>query len=87
MIKEVRTVPEDKLDKDINPPRSITINVTTTIPGHQEFKLEPSDLGIDMGKGGRGKNNKRKTALINPQLKLSKRQSNWQEMNVSNVIL
>lgn len=73
--KEVKELSQEKtkLDKDINPPRSITINVTTTIPGHQEFKLEPSDLGIDMGKGGRGKNNKRKTALVNPQLKLSEK--------------
>ena len=52
-------------------PRSISVTVTTTIPGHQEFKLEPSIFGINMGRGGRGTN--RKTAMLNPQLKLSQK--------------
>ena len=62
---------ETKLGPDAPIPRSISITVTTTIPGHQEFKLEPHVFGINMGKGRRGTN--RKTAMLNPQLKLSQK--------------
>jgi len=70
--KEVKQLSNEKskLAADIAVPRSITVNVTTTIPGYQEFKLEPQDFGIDMGsdkKRGIG----RKTVLMNPQLKLT----------------
>jgi len=71
--EETKELSKEKteLGPDAPVPRSISITVTTTIPGHQEFKLEPSDFGIKMGKGGRGTN--RKTAMINPQLKLSQK--------------
>lgn len=83
--KEVKKLSEKKtnLDKDTSIPRSITINITTTIPGHQEFKLEPADLGIDTSKVkssfnrsssiNRNSSSHRKTALLNPQLKLSEK--------------
>lgn len=71
--EETKELSKEKTELGPNAPvpRSISITVTTTIPGHQEFRLEPSDFGINMGKGGRGTN--RKTAMINPQLKLSQK--------------
>ena len=60
---------KSKLKPDTPVPRSITINVTTTIPGYQEFKLEPQELGINTGRDKRGTG--RKTAIMNPQLKLT----------------
>ena len=63
-----------KLGPNAPVPRSISITVTTTIPGHQEFKLEPSLFGIDIVKRKRGERRAdRKTAMLNPQLKLSQK--------------